>query len=51
MKEVSCAWDVKKMCYTGTCKVVEDAVQGSTEKEMMSLYLPWKTVKGMENKV
>jgi hypothetical protein len=32
MKEVSCPWDVKKMGYTGTCEVVEDAVRGTIEK-------------------
>jgi hypothetical protein len=32
-------------------KVVEDAVQGRTEKEIMSLSLTWKTVKGMDKKV
>jgi len=51
MKEVSCTSDVKKMCYTGTCKVVEGTVQGIIEKEMMSLSLAWKTVEGMDNKV
>lgn len=50
MKEVSCTSDVK-MCYPGTCKVVEDTVQDITEKEMMSLSLVWKTAKGMDNKV
>jgi hypothetical protein len=39
------------MCYAGTCKVEEDAVQGSIEKEMMSLSLTWKTGKDMDKKV